>query len=558
MAALRQARTRTRADRVRREASAPFFFGRQLALFMAISVAVIVLDLFLYIGIAVYENGADYQSASPKGITRDVAEALANNGDGTYSLPEGAAAWMDEGRCWAILISEDGDVVWNYRAPDEVIHPYRLAEAATFARVGYLEDYPCFIWQRDDGLLVTGFPKESYVMNLFNYLPQSSVARMPLYVMLIFFVDALVLFLVYAVSKRRVVRDVAPMMEAIDELARNRPVHVRLTGSLRAVGESINAASAVMRRKDEARKRWVTGVSHDVRTPLAISLGHAERIAADESLPEPARESARAIVQQSERIRDLVSDLNTASKLEYDMQPADVQPLRIARLVRSVAAGYADAYSDGRFAVEAAVAARAEDAIACVDERLVERALRNLADNAVRHNDGGCTVRLFADVEGGVARIGVEDDGKGIGPQALARLNREAEAIAHPDDEAPDAAGPVPPPHFADWRPGTAAELAAAGRMDPADCAADTPREDRAAAAEAREPKEASLAPKDLVGMNEHGLGLSLVARIAAAHGGSVEFAGGVDDGFKATMLLPASRAGASGGDGARRGPDPA
>ncbi|MFR3273211.1 MAG: hypothetical protein ACLTQI_04995 [Slackia sp.] len=47
---------------------------------------------------------------------------------------------------------------------------------------------------------------------------------------------------------------------------------------LSEVGESINAASAIMRRKDEARKRWVAGVS-DIRTPLAIAMGHAEGIA---------------------------------------------------------------------------------------------------------------------------------------------------------------------------------------------------------------------------------------------------------------------------------------
>ncbi len=510
---------RRRAERARKKASAPFFFGKQAVAFAAVCVALLVLDLFLYIGIAIYENTQAFGNGSPKSITLAIGDKLVRGEDGTYALHESEAAWMDYEQCWAMLLSEEGEVLWSRNAPESVLRPYTLSEVAVFSRSGYLDDFPCFVCKRDDGLLVTGFPKDSYAMSIVSYLPQQSLAHMPLYALLIFFVDAAVLYLVYMVSKRRVAKSIAPMIEALDELACGKPVHVQLKGSLKDVGETINAASAVMRRKDEARKRWVSGVSHDVRTPLAISMGHAERIASDDKASESTRESARIIERQNARIRDLVSDLNIASKLEYDMQPVDMKPARIARTVRNIAADYANTYPDGPFEIEADVNARAQNSTPSIDERLIDRALRNLVDNAIRHNEEGCTIRLFVDSVDGKTVIGAADDGKGLDEALIARLNREAYDIALDRPDESPSEGPVPPPHYHEYCPDAA----------------------QAATEDESSHDRPLLEPKDLIGLNEHGLGLSLVARIAAAHEGRVEFSSGRQGGFVATMTLPAT-----------------
>lgn len=531
--------TAQRADRARRKASAPFFFGRQAALFALACIGIIVLDFFLYVGIAVYDSNLNFGNGSPKSITRDIGDTLVLQEDGSYALPEATTEWMEYERCWAMLLSDEGEPVWNHGAPESVLHPYTMADVAVFSRMGYLDDYPCFVWKHDDGLLVAGFPKDSYVRNVIDYLPQQTMLNWPLYVLFIFLVDAAALFIVYSISKRRVMASTAPMIEALDALAHEKPARVRLKGSLRDVGESINAASAIMRRKDEARKRWVTGVSHDIRTPLAISLGHAERIARNEDATDDIREQARVIMRQNERIRDLVADLNIASKLEYDMQPADLSPACPARLVRAVAADCANAYADGPFSFEADIDEAAEKLELSLDARLIDRALRNLTSNAIRHNDAGCTIRLIAHVDDGCLRIGAADDGAGVSRHAVARLNKESEeaARAKSDDAAFSIAGPVPPPHFAEYRPDEAVRIARRLDADDAATPVEGAREGRGGE-EGAEREDFSLAPKDLIGINEHGLGLSLVARIAAAHGGRVEFDGAEGEGFSAIMVL--------------------
>lgn len=532
-----------RAQRARRKAAAPFFFGKQAALFFVLMMAVLVLDFFLFIGYTIYESNGFYPDEnSPNTLAREAGQSLEATEDG-YALDDGIARRLADAGAWAILVAESGEVIWSLNAPDEIMRTYTLSDTAVAAHYGYWDDDPFFIWQRDDGLFVVGFPRGSFYPFPIRYLDVDMYLSIPAFLLTLFVADALAFFGVYMVAKRRVVKGSIPLVDALDDLAKGRPAHVRTTGSMREVGESINAASAAMRRKDEARKAWVSGVSHDIRTPLSISMAHAERIAADENAPDASREAARAILRQSARIRDLVSDLNIASKLEYDMQPLDARPMALAPVARSVAADYLNDGLDERFALEADVAEDAEGVRVLADERLVRRALRNLVDNSVRHNEGGCRIVVSLRAREDALVLSVQDDGVGIPSAALARLNREAAEVADGGrEDEPRANGPVPPPGYVspDTKRTPSASAHAAGSMaarnEHAPNAAKADIDAETASADESAP---SLARTELSGFNDHGLGLSLVARIVAAHGGSVEFSGGSNQGFGTTMAFP-------------------
>lgn len=547
-----------RSKRARRKAAAPLFFGKQMLLFGALVAAVLVLDLFFYIGVALIENDASLTGGAPNHLAREAGQELEKTDDG-WEMPDNVQAALDERGCWCILIGYDGEVAWHTpNAPESALRTYNLGDTAVFTRYGYLDDYPSFIWQRDDGLLVTCYPKGSYYPFATLYIPDQLVTRIPLYLLLMVVMDAAVFFAAYVISKRRVLKSVGPVVESLDKLAKGQSVHVGARGDLREVGESINAASAVMRRKDEARKRWVSGVSHDIRTPLAISMGHAERIATGEGVPEETRKSAETILRQSARIRDLVADLNIASKLEYDMQPLDVQPCALSKTVRSVAADYLNDGLDEKYELEVDVAPEAEGVAAPLDERLIKRALRNLVDNAIRHNENGCSISFALHAQPDSLKLTVSDDGCGISQASLAHLNHEAGGMpSAPFDLDAEVNGPTPPPGFDQYGPDAPQEhkLVAPGdapvpppaltrtkNASFADDARAVGGHDREAMMQSdidQQKCSPTLTRTELGGFNEHGLGLSLVARIAAAHGGSVAFAGGPSEGFSATITLP-------------------
>ncbi|MBN3585179.1 hypothetical protein JYB64_22585, partial [Algoriphagus aestuarii] len=138
-----------------------------------------------------------------------------------------------------------------------------------------------------------------------------------------------------------------------------------------------------LKSRDEARSNWIAGISHDIRTPLSMILGHASDLEENSVIPEEQRRQAGIIRQQAEKLRSLVSDLNLVSMLEYEMQPLEKKPIRLSALARQVASEFLNEGLEEKYVLE--IEALEETALVNGDERLLTRAIRNLIHNSIRH-----------------------------------------------------------------------------------------------------------------------------------------------------------------------------
>lgn len=119
-----------------------------------------------------------------------------------------------------------------------------------------------------------------------------------------------------------------PIAKGIEQLADRQPLALREKGVSSELASKLNKTSHVLEeqsrmlaKRDEARTEWISGVSHDIRTPLSLIVGYADRMAYSESLGKEEQAMARTICRQSMIIRQLIEDLNLTSKLAYDSQP---------------------------------------------------------------------------------------------------------------------------------------------------------------------------------------------------------------------------------------------
>lgn len=463
----------------------PKFFTKQLLAFVALAFLIVVIDLILYMAIAIHES--DTTLSEPSVVVRGVSEALALTDDaGEFRFDEDGARLLDDNGAWALLIGEDGETLWKYKAPDAAVRDYTINETALLAHYGYLEDYPSFIWARDDGLLVIGFPKESYSMYATTALPRAVIGRIPLYVLLVLSVDLIIFFAAYMLSKRRTVKGIAPLTEALDDLASGQAVQVSLGGDLAEVGERINEASAIIRKKDNARDSWIRGISHDIRTPLSMITGYADGIVNDEGASERVRDDAAIIRTQGLRIKDLVLDLNVASQLEYDMQPLNVEEIPMAGLLREIVAEYLNGGVPDAFDLGLAIDDVAQDLVCAGDRRLLKRAVQNLVQNAMTHNASGCAIEvgLRARKDKAVEYCSVVVSDSGFGMPATELILLQSRIL----QSAAGAPGP----------------------------SCDGDRQNV-----------------------QHGLGLVLVEKIVRAHGGVMQLTGEEGRGFAAQLYLP-------------------
>lgn len=493
------------------------FAAKQVLIFMGMVFIVVTLDFMLYIAFSLAEfAGSGDTLHNPSSYIWELKDNLREEDNHwTVSDPDQLKTVLEENDWWALIINKDGNVTWSERAPlsdtatlaetktedrsvDNTIPThYSLNDIALINHYQKINRYPIFVAPlENDNLLVLGTPQGSYWITD-TKMPQEATLRIPLYILIVVILDTLIVYLLYTFSKRTVLRNVEPALKALDDLSQERPVNVRFDGSLRAIGDKINSVSAILQRKEQARKNWIAGVSHDVRTPLAVIMGHAERIAADPSAPEPDKQSGVLIMQQTERIRDLIEDLNIASHLEYDMQPLRLTSFSLSRLIRSVVTDYLNRDTSGAYTFEINISPEAEQLPFLGDERLIARALHNAINNAVKHNAAGCTITIsLAMPTNHDLELSVIDDGVGCSPVILSQLQTEV-ALARQSLAQTGTLFDV------DYEPTNEPPF-----VDPS-----TPF---------APPDPATLVSAPLDGLKQHGLGVALIARIVFAHGGRI------------------------------------
>ena len=269
---------------------------------------------------------------------------------------------------WAILISEDGQVIWSFHKPVDVPEQYSLTDVASFTR-WYLRDYPVQCRVRDDGLLVVGSPKGSVWKHDISTASQL-LHDSPLWVGGIFLLTlGCVLLLAYFVVRRW-----------------------------------FRQAQKV---RDAARSDWINGVSHDIRTPLSMVMGYAAQMEGAADLPLERRKQAGIIRAQSQAIRDLVNDLNLTMRLDCAMQALRKESLQLEAFLRQIAADFLNGGLGDGFDLEMDLPEEPLPKIQA-DPFLLRRAVNNLLTNCVRHNAPGCSICLGARAEGKEVAIFVE------------------------------------------------------------------------------------------------------------------------------------------------------
>ncbi|WMJ89604.1 sensor histidine kinase [Anaerocolumna sp. MB42-C2] len=405
------------------------YISKHLASFAAFILLLALLNVLVF-GItfqSVIIN--DYGDTSPQNMLEEIAASSTAEG-----ISDDARKKLESTHIWAMLLNQDGSRVWAIDTPEDIPYEYTIQDVALFSR-GYLKDHPVFVWNTEDGLLVLGYPKDSYTKLTSNYFSIHAIQTLPLYITGMLAADFLFLFLAYFFSRRKIIRSTEPIIDAIETLSNGKSVSLSICGDLSEVAGSINKASRILSRQNEARANWISGVSHDIRTPLSMILGYAERIADNKTINSSVKEQAEIVRQQSIKIKELVQDLNLVSQLEYEMQPLHKELVRFSKLLRSYAVELLNSGLSDSYSVEVEIKPSAENAILECDSRLILRAINNLVQNSIKHNPQGCEIMIALDCEETAITLTVLDNGVGLSSEKLRELEEKPHYMESTDNQ---------------------------------------------------------------------------------------------------------------------------
>jgi signal transduction histidine kinase len=174
-------------------------------------------------------------------------------------------------------------------------------------------------------------------------------------------------------------------------------------------------------RLAETRSRFVSAVSHELKTPLTAIRMFAETLYDDDPADAGThREYLETIVNESERLTRLLNNVLDFSKIERGQKAYRREPHSLEEIVRSTARAMQYPLEQKRFALRLQI--EADIPRAQVDRDAIEQALLNLLGNAMKYSGKNRDIELRLRSEDGEAVIEVSDRGVGIEPAELTRI----------------------------------------------------------------------------------------------------------------------------------------
>lgn len=326
-----------------------------------VAVSLFLVNVGMLVGIAKITHNDSYQIEIGR-----ISDAVTWD-DKKYVIGKDVATELESMQAFAMLINEDGKLVWQFDKPEDVPEQYTLSDIVAFSK-WYLNDYPVYTWGRDDGILVIGLPKNS----IWKYPMELGLPTMKMIVTLFpyLIIFDLLIFIVF-------------------------PIWI---------------TKKWMNVREKKRSEWIAGVSHDIRTPLSIVLGNAEKGSVTE--------------KQCLRIRELVNNLNTENKLEMGTGKWQKDKIKMAELVREMICDFINVGGD-IYEWNVEIDPELENSMIYADKGLVSRILENLISNAIGHNEDGCCITVCMQKQpANKMAVIVKDNGKGCNEDTLRELNR--------------------------------------------------------------------------------------------------------------------------------------
>lgn len=462
--------------------SVPKLIRRFVGILLFSSILLITLNIVLLVALTLRQM----PNARPWKTAEEVVTALHQTENGNYVLTDKMVLELKEAAIWGIFIDNDTkQVVWRTdNLPDTVPTTYTLSDIASLTR-GYIDGYPTFTGEAKNGLVVLGYPKESFWKHMWSSWDYQLIANLPKTVFTVLLINVIVIFIIYVTANTKLLKSVKPITKGIQDLSAGEPVQIKESGLLSEISANINRASDILqkqkyqlRKKETARANWIAGVSHDIRTPLSMVMGYAGQLKDAANLTDEERRKAEVIVKQSKRMQNLINDLNLASKLEYNMQPINPAKQNLIAIVRQVVVDFINMDIEDKYPIEWQTDEALTVCPVNADKDLLKRVVTNLIQNSINHNEQGCRIYVCVMTDDSNCTVVVADDGIGAADEQIEKLNNA--------------------PHYMVCDNNTTEQ--------------------------------------------RHGLGLLIVKQIAAAHGGTIVITNNSYGGFSVKFMLPRSK----------------
>lgn len=392
-------------------------------------VAAIGIGLVMNLITSADPSGNRVKNSWPEEYTRNFS-VFFDLDDGVPEISRAGIKSLDANRLWIQILDENGKEVFAHNTTHMQAKQYSPIDFLTLYQGGEKTNETVFVDRVTTSAgvwtYVIGFPMHmTKVTMLLN--GEGFTGGKPV-VMMLASAAALLMLVGGGLFGLWMMRHMKEMTRAIGQISYRLYEPVQRGGPFREIYDSLNQMNSELLKSDHEsaqnevmREEWITNITHDLKTPLSPIRGYGEMLA-DPDHPLSAGQRVRygqIIVRNTAYAEKLVNDLKLTYQLKNNMLPLDKKERNLVRFLKELVIEMLNhpAYADRtiRFDTDR------ESILFHFDETLFKRAMTNLIENALIHNDKNTVIHVSLQVDHQII-LKIKDDGSGLTPQEKERL----------------------------------------------------------------------------------------------------------------------------------------
>lgn len=197
----------------------------------------------------------------------------------------------------------------------------------------------------------------------------------------------------------------------------NKSVKILIINLNRLI-DKFQEIAAVNRQYEDDRKKMISNISHDLRTPLTSMLGYVEMLQTDTSLSlNEKKEYLEVIRTKGEVLRKLIDEFFSLSKIDSDDINFEFKKIDITEVTRQCILSFLKDFEAKEIAPVIEIPEK--EVYITADEKSISRILQNIINNSLKYGSSGKVIGISLKENKDNVTIEIWDKGKGIKEEDL-------------------------------------------------------------------------------------------------------------------------------------------
>lgn len=262
----------------------------------------------------------------------------------------------------------------------------------------------------------------AYMLSEMGILDLKSTSSPSRAIFVMVYISIFIGVVIAALLSQRSVKPIRDMMKATDKVAQGN-FSVRVNGSfvfeLDALAVSFNKMVQELKSIETLRSDFVRNFSHEFKTPIASISGFAKLLQAGDITAAERQEYLNIIIQESERLVDLSTNILNLSKIEHTEIISEKSNYCLDEQIRLAIVMLEPKWSGKNLHVDIQL----EDGIEILgDKNLFQQIWVNLLDNAIKYTNNGGVIKVGLWRSGQKATFRLEDNGYGMSDETMRHI----------------------------------------------------------------------------------------------------------------------------------------